>query len=139
MSYHDTKQALITKLINSKAVPKTSIAYENESFNPTGKAIWLSAHFIPATSDMMGKNSASGTEQRGIFQISVYVRKNADNFDNDQLIKIDLILKTFKYNTRVSSNGQQVDILDSTVTPGLETESWFKRDISINYLTFSTR
>ena len=29
--------------------------------------------------------------------------------------------------------------LESTVNNGIENESWFKRDISINYLTFSTR
>jgi len=36
-------------------------------------------------------------------------------------------------------NGQTVSILESTVGDEIEVESWVKRDISINYLTFSTR
>ena len=139
MSFLDTRQALITKLINSAIVPASSIAYENNSFNPTGKSLWLAATFLPTTSDILGKNSASSNEDRGIFQISVFVKKNAADFDITLLTTIDLIRSEFSYNSQSSLNGQVVDILESTLNDGSDNESWYKRDISINYLTFSTR
>ena len=87
MSYYKTKQALITQLLGASIpnITSTDIAFENRDFDPANKSLWLSCYFIPATTDMMGKTSAS------------------------------------------------------TVNNGTENESWFKRDISINYLTFSTR
>ncbi|MCP4493124.1 MAG: hypothetical protein GY820_38370 [Gammaproteobacteria bacterium] len=139
MSFFDTRQALLTKLITSAIVVEDNIAYENKSFNPSGKSLWLSCNFIPATNDMMGKSSASRNEQRGIFQISVFVKKNSENFDNDQLSMVDSLLTEFFYGSQASSSSQIVDILDTTVTEGRESESWFQRDLSVNYLTFSTR
>ena len=139
MSSYDTRNALLTKLISSAIVSEANIAYENKTFKPTGKTLWLSVHFLPATNDILGKTSGSKNEQRGIFQISVYVAKNAADFDNVQLQTVDSLLSEFIYNSQASSNGQIVDILEATVNVGSESESWFKRDLSINYLTFSTR
>ena len=141
MSYLDTKQALMTQLAGATIpnVTNADIAIENEPFDPTGKALWLSAHFIPATTESTGKTLASGDEQRGIFQISVFVKLFGGSYDNVQLSTIDSILSAFQYSTSVVYNGQTVDILEATVNNGSENESWFKRDISINYLTFSER
>jgi hypothetical protein len=141
MSYYDTKQALITQLVGASITGITSadIAFENKDFDPSGKSIWLSCYFIPATSEMMGKTQTSGNEDRGIFQVSVFVALNNDNYDNTQLQAVDSILSSFQYNSSTVYNGQKVSILSATVNNGTENESWFKRDISINYLTFSTR
>lgn len=139
MSHYDTKQALITRLIDSAIVPDADIAFENDTFNPEGKSLWLAAFFIPATSDALGKTSADFDEQRGIFQISVYVKKNSGNYDNLQLQTIDQIKSAFKYNDQLVYNTQTVSILNSTTNNGFEVESWFKRDLSINYFTFSQR
>ena len=141
MSYYDTKQALITQLVGASIAGITSadIAFENKDFDPSGKSIWLSCYFIPATSEMMGKTSTSGNEDRGIFQVSVFVALNNNDYDNAQLQAVDSILSSFQYNSSTVYNGQKVSILNSTVNNGTENESWFKRDISINYLTFSTR
>ena len=138
MSYLDTKQALIQQLLTA-SINSIDIAFENKNFDPNGKSLWYAAYFIPATTDMMGKTQTSSDEQRGIFQVSVFVKLNSTTFDNDQLSAIDSILSVFKYNTETVYNTQTVSILSSTVNNGVETESWFQRDISINYLTFSTR
>ena len=61
------------------------------------------------------------------------------SYDNAQLTAVDEILRGFQYNSSTVYNSQRVDILESTVTRGRENESWFRRDISINYLTFSNR
>lgn len=141
MSYFKTKQALITQLLGASIPNITSgdIAFENKDFDPANKSLWLACYFIPATADSMGKTSASSDEQRGVFQVSVFTSLNNNDYDNAQLQTIDSVLSAFQYNSSTVYNNQKVDILESTVNNGTENESWFKRDISINYLTFSTR
>lgn len=141
MSYFKTKQALITQLLGASIpnITSSDIAFENKDFDPKGKSLWLALYFIPATTQMMGKTSASSDEQRGVFQVSVFTSLNNNDYDNVQLQTIDSILSAFQYSSGTVYNTQTVDILESTVNNGTENESWFKRDISINYLTFSTR
>jgi hypothetical protein len=138
LSYLDTKQALIQQLLTS-SINANDIAFENKNFDPKNKSLWYGVYFIPATSDILGKTAESCNEQRGIFQVSVFIKLNSITFDNDQLSAIDNVLSVFKYNTETVYNTQTVSILESTVNNGIETEAWFQRDISINYLTFSTR
>ena len=141
MSYYKTKQALITQLVGASitGITVNDIAFENKDFDPSGKSIWLSCYFIPATSEMMGKTPTSGNEDRGIFQVSVFVALNNNDYDNAQLQAVDSILSSFQYNSSTVYNGQKVSILSATVNNGTENESWFKRDISVSYLTFSSR
>ncbi len=137
MSYLDTRQALIQKLINTSITGITSndISYENSGFNPNGKSKFIAGYFIPATSETTGKEIAAIQEKRGIFQVSVYVKLNGGNYDITQLQIVDDILSGFVYGSEAVYNGQTISILESTVNSGSENESWFKRDVSINYLT----
>jgi hypothetical protein len=141
MSYLNTKQALITQFLATTVTGLTAddIGYQNKFFDPTNKPLWVMLTFIPATSVMMGKTTVDRNEDRGIFQVSVFVSIDNDEYDNAQLTAIDEILTGFQYNSSTVYNSQQVDILESTVNQGRESESWFERDISINYLTFSNR
>jgi hypothetical protein len=88
---------------------------------------------------MMGKSATDKDEQRGIFQISVFVSLNNEKFDNAQLTVIDELVGAFKYNTNMVYTTQTVTTLESTVNTGSESEAWYQRDISINYLTFTSR
>ena len=137
MSYLKVKKALLTKLLT--AVSASDLALENKKFDPSNKTLWYAAYFLPTSSETMGKTSASSNEQRGIFQVSVFIDINKFNYDDSQLTAIDAILSTFTYNTNLVYNGQKIDILNSEVNNGLESEAWYQRDISINYLTFSER
>jgi len=141
MSILDTKKALIQQLltVTSTIFDSDDIAYENANFKPENKDAFIQPFFIPASTDMMGKTQDSGDEQRGIFQVSVFVKLNSGNYDNDQLQIVDDVLSAFKYNTSMVYNNQQVDVLSSTVNTGTSNNAYFKRDISINYLTFSQR
>ena len=141
MSFFNTKQALLTQLINNLPTGLTTadIAFENKNFNPANKPLWLAAYFIPATNDVLGKSAESGNEDRGVFQVSVFVSLNNEDYDNTQLQAIDQLMASFKYNTQMVYTTQTVQALSSTVNNGTENESWFKRDLSVNYLTFSTR
>lgn len=147
MSYLDTRQALITKLAGASIAGVNmslmsaggDIAVENDFSDPTGKDIWLSCYFIPATTESTGKTLTSSDEGRGIFQISVFVALNGGAYDIAQLTAIDEILATFQYSSEAVYNSQTVEILETNVNNGTENESWFKRDVSINYRTFNTR
>ena len=141
MSYLKTKQALITHLINNlpTGISVGDVSFENNKFNPKNKPLWLAAYFIPASTEMMGKGEGDSDEQRGIFQISVFVAINGDNYDNTQLAAIDELILAFKYNTNMVYTTQTVATLESTVNTGSESEAWYQRDISINYLTFTNR
>ena len=141
MSYFKTKQALLTKLLSVPITGITAddISFENKTFDPKGRSIWLACYFIPATSESLAKTLDSSDEQRGIFQVSVFVALDDGQYDNLQLQVVDDILAGFRYSTSTVYNSQQVDILDSTVNNGTENEAYFKRDISINYLAFNKR
>ncbi len=141
MSYLNSKQALITHLINNlpSGLTTADVAFENRRFDPANKPLWLAAYFIPASTEMMGKSVTDSDEQRGIFQVSVFVALNSDEFDTAQLTAIDELITAFKYNTQMVYNTQTVSALESTVNTGSESEAYYQRDISINYLTFSTR
>ena len=87
----------------------------------------------------MGQSASSGDEQRGVFQVSVFVALNNNKFDETQLKAIDELISAFKYNTQMVYNTQTVQALECTVNTGSESEAWYQRDISVNYLTFSNR
>ena len=137
MSYFDTRQALIQRLINTSitGITAADISYENSDFDPKGKSKFIAGYFIPATSETTGKELAAIQERRGIFQISVYVKLDSGQSDTAQLQMIDEILSGFAYGSVEVYNGQTINILESTVNSGSENEAWFKRDVSINYLT----
>ena len=137
MSYFDTRQALIQRLINTSitGITAADISYENSDFDPKGKNKFIAGYFIPATSETTGKELAAIQERRGIFQISVYVKLDSGQSDTAQLQMIDDILSGFAYGSVEVYNGQTINILESTVNSGSENEAWFKRDVSITYLT----
>ena len=143
MSRLDTKQAFITHLLANLPTGVTSadIAFENQSpaFNPDGKALWLDTHYQEASSEPMGKTSASSNEQRGFFQIDVNIPITNSNYDNLLLSTIDELSSAFSYGTTIVYNTQNVDLLDSTTPNSSENGAWYRRFITINYLTFSTR
>ena len=113
MSYLDTKQALIQQLIATPitGITASDISYENNDFDPSSKTKFIAAYFIPATSDTTGKELAAIQEQRGIFQVSVYIRLNGGAYDNDQLQMIDDILGGFQYSSSTVYNSQTIQIL----------------------------
>ena len=143
MSRLDTKQAFITHLAANLPTGVTSgdVAYENQlpQFNPAGKSLWLSTSFIEASSESTGQSPLNGNEQRGFFQIDIYVPVASKDYDNKLLTIVDELSSAFKYGSTIVYNAQKVDILDSASPTSFTSESWYKRIISINYLTFSNK
>ena len=132
MNLLDVRNALVQAVIDNATVP---IAYENSGFDPSALDAWVDIQFIPATSEAMGKQQDSNDDERGVFQISVFVKSNADDYDNQQWAII-LGFKSIFFNSAVIGD---VEIKEVTTNGGYPVESWYKRDISINYIAFTTR
>tara|TARA_R110000851_G_scaffold167578_1_gene313256 strand:- start:1109 stop:1537 length:429 start_codon:yes stop_codon:yes gene_type:complete len=141
MSDLDTTQALITKFIATTVTGLTDsdIDTELDFFDPKGKSIFVKLINIPATSTAMGKSSTDKNEERGIFQVSIFIPMTTKNRRIVMSTAADQVKAGFQFNSTTVYNGQLVTILDSTLNQGRESESWFQRDVSINYLTFSDR
>ena len=137
MSFFNTKQALIQQLLT--VVNSSDIAFENKKYDPTGKEFWCATYFNSSTSETMGKTVDSGDQIFGFFQVSLFVPRNLPTFDNTIFQKVDLIKSAFKETTSISYNTQIVDILETTTNNSQVNESWLKRDLTINYMTFSAR
>jgi hypothetical protein len=141
MSYLNTRQALVTQFLATTVTGLTvaDIATDNEFFEPANKSLWAMLTVIPASSNAMGKGYADTNEDRGIFQVSVFIPVNTKDRSILSATAVDEILAGFQFNSLAMYNGQQVSIQDITVNQGRITEAWFQTDISINYLTFSNR
>jgi hypothetical protein len=141
MSYLNTRQALVTQFLATTVTGLTvaDIASDNEFFDPANKSIWVMLTVIPASSGAMGKGSTDTNEDRGIFQVSVYIPINIKDRSILAVTAVDEIRAGFQFNTSTVYNSQQVTILDTTVNQARLSEAWFQTDISINYLTFSNR
>tara|TARA_R110000764_G_scaffold108688_4_gene194608 strand:- start:1755 stop:2183 length:429 start_codon:yes stop_codon:yes gene_type:complete len=141
MSYLDTRQALVTQFLAASVTGLTVSDIDSglEFFDPKNKSLWVALTVIPASSEAMAKTTVDKNEDRGIFQVSVFIPVSIKDRAIVAATAVDEIRTGFQYNSSTVYNGQQVDILDITVNQGRVTEAWFQTDISINYLTFSNR
>ena len=143
MSRLNTKQAFIIHLLANlpTGITANDVALENQkpAFDPKGKDLWLDTHWQEASSVATGKTQASSVEQRGFFQIDVNVPL-VDHFDDNKLLSItDELSIIFNEGTTIVYNTQSVDILENSTSNASENGAWYRRFITINYLTFSTR
>ena len=143
MSRLNTKEAFTTHLLANlpTGVSAGDVALQNQKppFNPKGKSLWLDTHWQEASNDATGKSSSVANEGRGFFQIDVNVPL-IDYFNDNQLLSIiDELSSAFSYGSTIVYNTQSVDILNSTSPDSAENGAWFRRFITINYLTFSNK
>ncbi|URC15387.1 tail protein [Paraglaciecola Antarctic JLT virus 2] len=137
MSYLDTKQALLTKLLATSitGITTADIDFENSDLIPFSKTKYLSASFLPASSDTTGKELNARQERRGIFQVSIFIKLNGGSYDNDQLQIVDDLEVGFAYGSTATYNEKTVSILESSINNGRESGAWYQRDFSVVYLT----
>ena len=136
MSQLSIRDALLSQSITTLTpLIGSNLVYENKNFNPEGLDAWASFHFVPATSETMGKTASSSDDERGFIQLSIYIKANALTFDNQQLSIIDSIKKDFYYGAIIG----ETSILEVTLNNGYTVESWFKRDLTINYTSYQSR
>lgn len=108
------------------------VAYENSDFSPEGHQAWLAVHFMPTTSESL---STSADDERGVFQVSVFTKRNSGNFDTEQLRIIDELKRVFY----TGANSDGVTILDVSTNAGQPSNGWYQRDLSIEYSSYINR
>ena len=126
------RDALLGPLITANIAP---IAYENGKFDPAALTEFLAVYYIPATSESMGKTSASSDDEQGIFRVSVFIASNAATYDNRQLAIVDLIKQVYYFGVIMSN----VHIGNVTVDDAQTDGAYFRRDVYINYTSYVTR
>ena len=143
MSRLYTKQALLDRLLTNlpTGVTVDDIKFKNpwKAFETEGRDIWLKTHIVEASSDTTGKSRGDSDEQRGFFQIDVFIPRLGTDYDNKLYVATDEIATAFSFGTQLVYNGQVVNILDSTSPDSKEDGAWFRKMITINYLTISAR
>ena len=136
MSQLQIRNTLLTEIVATLSpLVGNNIAYENKDFDTTGVDTWCSTHFNPAASDSCGKSSASSDDEIGFMQVSVFVRLNADDYDNEQYTIIDELKKVFYFGVKVGD----VSIHEVTLNNGIIVDAWYKKDLTINYSSFQSR
>ena len=133
MSVISLRNSLITGV--KAAIPTIPLAYENKTFDPSGVDVFASLHYIPATVEALGKQKPSRDDVRGIFQVSIFVKLNAIDYDNRQLQIAEDLKQTFFVGATVG----EAFIESAELGQGTQDEGWFKRDLSINYISYQTR
>lgn len=143
MSRFKTSEALMEQLLNNlpTGVVDADVARKNQNppFEPKGKEIWLDANAIEATSETNGKGFDDSDSQRGFFQIDIRVPATSYLNDSQLSFTVDELASAFRFGTSLVYNGQTVSIQDSTSPQSQPDGEWYRRMITINYLTISTR
>ena len=136
MSQLAIRNSLLNQVVTSLTpLVGSNLAFENKDFDTKGLTAWCAFHFNPATSESGGKTLAFMDEERGFVQVSMYVKLNAPDYDNEQLTIIDELKKDFYFGVTIDD----VNILEVTLNNGFIVEAWYKRDLTINYTSFQDR
>ena len=141
MSDYNVLQALrgIYATATTTTDDNTSFIDPPDPFEPFGKALWFDEDFMPATSESLGKTIQSSDSDRGTYQITVYTPLNVGDWGKSMSDAITAIKAVFYNGNSGVYQGQKVDIIEVIAQGQSKNESWVRRVISINYLTFTTR
>ena len=138
MSDLNIRRALASTLVNA-GIPIDRIAFENTSFDPTGKDYYVAFYFFPAEDIAMGKLQSDNVDQTGFVQVSVFVKMNLGDYGTLYYQTIDTLKGAFLSGLETSYNGQVVEIQDLTNINPTESESWYQGGLTINYQAFKAR
>lgn len=112
-----------------------NIAFENAKFEPKNLDHFVAVFYMPATVEPLGKSKPSRDDWRGVFQVSIFVKLNAIDYDNQQLQIADDLKSTFFIGAQIGD----AFIESAELNQGGTEDGWFKRDLSINYTSYQAR
>lgn len=137
MSHLDIRNSLQSKLATTLApFVGANIAYENKDFNSEGLNSYCGIMFRSPVSDSCGKTKLSSDDEIGFIQVSVFVRLNADDYDNFQYAVIAGVKQDFYFGATVDN----VNIHEVTLSgDGRIVDAWYVRDLTINWSSFQGR
>lgn len=139
MSHLRIKNDVLEQLISVIGVANLGytigIANENGDFDPNQYEIWVQPYYIPTTSESLGKGYRSLDDERGFYQVSIYVKQDNLTMYNKQLELIDVIRGSM-WNGSVYGCTQ---IAESTLNNGRPSDGWFVRDLTLNLISYIAR
>ena len=132
MSDKQIRDTILEALESFAEIP---IAYENATFNADGLAAYYGFTFDPVEDVSLGKTANDSDDAIGFCSINVYVRKDADDYDNQQLELIDKLKSVF-YS---SANLDGVYITSNNSSSTRFDGGWCIRTLTVNYSSYVTR
>ena len=136
-----TRNALLTELISQIDSAKTHFGFnigradQGVDFNPEGFDMWVAWFYVPVTKQSNTKLYNGVDDNRGFLQVSVYIKQNDAILLNQQLEFFDILAGAFWSGAEFNN----VYISESVINGGRNSDAWFVRDMTINYLTFTSR
>jgi len=143
MSRDNTEKALYQHLIDNlpTGVSVADVAWKNpeEPFEPANRQMWIEPAVIESSSNTTGKAKSDSDIQKGYMQIDVYVPTKSSTYDAALTTAIDEISSAFKFGTELVYNNQKVSIQSNNSPNSEEDGPYYRRVITIKFLTVSTR
>lgn len=146
MSFNAIRNSLLTPLYDAldnetiTSISEDEVAFdESQAFDPTDKLQWVAVYILPADSISLGQGSSASDEERGILQISVFVKRDQINADIQQQDMIDDILSLYKPETSAAYVSTEVHFENHSISAGRNDGAWYARNILINYFSYIRR
>lgn len=134
-NYLDIERALVTA---AKAVDNvTPMGHPNDPLEVTGQGLWLQLHNLRVESNPVTLGDFGEDNHPGILQIDINYPQNKGA--GIPLQKADEFASYFKAGLRIESNGQQVTVLSSSLSPSRYVGGYYRISVDVKYYSRTTR
>lgn len=134
-NYLDIERALIAA---AKAVDNTTpMGHPNDPLEDPGPGLWLQLHNLRVESSPVTLGDFGEDNHPGILQIDINYPQNKGA--GVPLQKADEFASYFKAGLRIESNGQQVIVLSSSLSPSRYVGGYYRISVDVNYYSRTTR
>lgn len=141
MSFADVRTALITSALGiwtSAPISKSEELFSAENF-PTVETDtdWCIATFLPSTPTVATMGPGGTDILRGLLQVGV--RSPLQQGAAFGLTVLDQFRASLPAGTRLTFNGQQVEIVSVGAALGIVRDAWYRTDIEVRFRAFLIR
>lgn len=111
------------------------IAHENQTYTPAGQSPWCEIRVIP--NDVTAATIRHSSETDGVFRVILRYPQGTGAIAAKQ--KADQILAHFRLGTRLSFDGQRVNLTSTKRDQGVADDGWYSLVLTVGYRVFLTR
>jgi len=131
----ELRDVITTRIHNSGFIPTDCFAWSNIIFNPTGKGLWISEAYLPATGGY--HNSVKNDYEQGIFQFTIYIDINNPK---GEIVVNDIansIANLFTTPETITTENTKTSIVLNKSFQGKIDDKWYASIIDINYKCYN--
>lgn len=141
MAVADVRTALMNAALavwTSEPLSKSADLFSAENF-PTVETDtdWCLASFLPSTPAVATMGPGGADQLRGLLQVGV--RSPLQQGAAFGLTVLDRFRASLPAGTRLTFNGQQVEIVSVGAVLGIVRDAWYRTDIEVRFRAFLTR